>query len=58
MRGQTNFLRMLFKFKQVYNPKRQFGDHQRPVRYRMRAAAEYARKMKPVDLLIHGHAMT
>jgi hypothetical protein len=33
--GQTNFLRMLWKFNKVYNPKRQFADHQRPVRYEM-----------------------
>jgi hopanoid C-3 methylase HpnR len=33
--GQTNFVRMLWKFNQVYNPKRQLADHQRPVRYEM-----------------------
>ncbi len=34
--GQTNFLRMLWKFNQVYNPERQLADHQRPVTYEMR----------------------
>ncbi len=33
--GQTNFVRMLWKFNQVYNLKRQLADHQRPVRYEM-----------------------
>ena len=56
MHGQTNFLRMLFKFKQVYNPKRQFADHEKPVRYAMKRPEDYKKKMKPVDLLIHGHA--
>lgn len=34
--GQTNFLRMLWKFNSVYNPKRQLADHNRPVKYEMR----------------------
>jgi hopanoid C-3 methylase len=32
-RGQTNFLRMLWKFNQVYNVDRLCGDHEREVRY-------------------------
>ncbi|NBM17294.1 hopanoid C-3 methylase HpnR [Streptomyces sp. GC420] len=35
MHGQTNFARMLWKFNRVYNPGRQFADHQRPVRYEL-----------------------
>ena len=35
-RGQTNFVRMLWKFNSVYNPRRQLADHARPVRYEMR----------------------
>jgi hopanoid C-3 methylase HpnR len=35
-RGQTNFLRMLWKFRDVYNVERLVGDHERPVRYAMR----------------------
>ncbi|MFL5299205.1 MAG: hopanoid C-3 methylase HpnR [Anaeromyxobacteraceae bacterium] len=31
--GQTNFVRMLWKFGSVYNPERQLGDHARPCRY-------------------------
>jgi hopanoid C-3 methylase HpnR len=33
LRGQTNFVRMLFKFSEVYAPERQLGDHQRPLVY-------------------------
>jgi hopanoid C-3 methylase HpnR len=35
LRGQTNFLRMLWRFSQVYNGARQYGDHQREVRYEL-----------------------
>ena len=35
MRGQTNFVKMLWKFNSVYNPKLQIADHQRPVSYHM-----------------------
>ncbi len=34
-RGQTNFVRMLWKFNGVFNPKRQLADHARPVAYQM-----------------------
>jgi len=39
LRGQTNFVRMLWKFNSVYNPARQLADHRRPVRYQMRLPA-------------------
>lgn len=32
-RGQTNFWKMLWKFRQVYSAERLLGDHARPVRY-------------------------
>jgi hopanoid C-3 methylase HpnR len=35
LRGQTNFVKMLWKFNSVYNPALQLADHQRPVRYEM-----------------------
>jgi hopanoid C-3 methylase HpnR len=35
MRGQTNFIKMLWKFNSVYNPKLQIADHQRSVKYEM-----------------------
>jgi len=36
MQGQTNFVKMLWKFNSVYNPKRQLADHARPVKYEMK----------------------
>ena len=39
LRGQTNFVRMLWKFNRVYNPARQIGDHHRPVQYAMHIPA-------------------
>ncbi len=35
LRGQTNFVKMLWKFNSVYNPKLQISDHQRPVPYEL-----------------------
>ena len=43
LHGQTNFVRMLWKFKSVYNHERQLADHRRPSRYDMRLP-DYARK--------------
>jgi hopanoid C-3 methylase HpnR len=36
LRGQTNFVKMLWKFNSVYNHNRQLADHQREVKYQMR----------------------
>jgi magnesium-protoporphyrin IX monomethyl ester (oxidative) cyclase len=35
-RGQTNFIRAIWKFNKVYNADRQFAEHQRPVKYEIR----------------------
>ncbi|HET9147127.1 MAG TPA: hopanoid C-3 methylase HpnR, partial [Acetobacteraceae bacterium] len=35
LRGQTNFIRMLWKFNSVFNPALQLADHARPVRYEL-----------------------
>ena len=35
-RGQTNFVKMLWRFNSVFNPEKQLADHRRPVRYQMR----------------------
>ena len=35
LRGQTNFVKMLWKFNSVYNPKLQLADHTLPVTYQM-----------------------
>jgi hopanoid C-3 methylase len=34
-RGQTNFVRMIWKFNSVYNARRQYSDHFREVRYEL-----------------------
>ena len=36
MRGQTNFVRKLWKFDKVYDPKLQLADHKMPVKYEMK----------------------
>jgi hopanoid C-3 methylase HpnR len=38
--GQTNFVRMLFKFDKVYNADRQYAEHQRDVKYQLPPPAE------------------
>lgn len=35
-KGQTNFVKMLWKFHQVYNSQRQLSDHRREVKYEIR----------------------
>ncbi len=35
MRGQTNFIKMLWRFNSVYDPKRQLADHARVAKYEM-----------------------
>ena len=54
LHGQTNFLRMLWKFPRVYNPARQYADHQREVCYELPVPDH--RSMAPKDrqeLYIH-----
>jgi hopanoid C-3 methylase HpnR len=54
MRGQTNFVRMLWKFNSVYNPKRQYADHFRDVKYMMRAPRMVGEiKPRKADLYVH-----
>jgi magnesium-protoporphyrin IX monomethyl ester (oxidative) cyclase len=58
IRGQTNFLQMLFKFSKAYNVDRFYADHFKEVQYEMRRPKDYARKMKPQDLLVHLNVAT
>lgn len=54
MKGQTNFVRMLWKFNSIYNPERQWAEHQRPVKYLMRPPAKQVDSKPPAaDLYIH-----
>ena len=57
LRGQTNFVRMLWRFSQVYNGDRQLADHRRPVHYELPRPDLHA--LGPGDrrdLYIHGMA--
>ncbi|HTY76247.1 MAG TPA: hopanoid C-3 methylase HpnR [Candidatus Bathyarchaeia archaeon] len=53
MRGQTNYVNMLWKFSQVVNENRQYADHQRPVKYEMRPPKPAVKKPNPAELFIH-----
>src|SRR5213594_3041485 len=53
LRGQTNFLKMLWKFGSVYNRDRQYSDHLRPVRYQMRPPEPVAARPDARDLFVH-----
>ncbi len=53
LKGQTNFVRMLWKFNSVYNPELQLADHRRPVKYEMRLPTPAPDgKVKQKDLFI------
>jgi magnesium-protoporphyrin IX monomethyl ester (oxidative) cyclase len=54
LRGQTNFVKSVWKFSRVYNADRQFGDHARPVTYAMRPPVLLGgSRPRPADLYIH-----
>jgi magnesium-protoporphyrin IX monomethyl ester (oxidative) cyclase len=53
VRGQTNFLRMLFKFAKVYNADRFYRDHAKPVDYHMRRPTDYKGEQGEKELLVH-----
>ena len=43
LHGQTNFAKMIWKFNQVYNPDRQYAEHQREPRYLLAAPGRTGR---------------
>jgi hopanoid C-3 methylase HpnR len=54
LQGQTNFLRMLWKFHQVYNPQRQYADHFREVPYTLTPPHSHGiAKPTPAALYVH-----
>lgn len=54
MHGQTNYLRMLWNFNSVYDPRLQLADHAREVRYRMTPPpSERVATVEPRSLYIH-----
>jgi hopanoid C-3 methylase HpnR len=52
-RGQTNFVRMLWKFSRIYNPERQIRDHQLPVRYGIDMQQRSIRPAQREGLYVH-----
>jgi magnesium-protoporphyrin IX monomethyl ester (oxidative) cyclase len=57
VRGQTNFLSMLWRFNSVYNAERQYGDHFRNVRYELALPpVSDAPPAKGAELYVHRRA--
>jgi hopanoid C-3 methylase len=55
LHGQTNFIRMLWNFKNVYDPERLYSDHFRDVKYTMEPRPEH--KPKVTELYVHPPAI-
>jgi hopanoid C-3 methylase HpnR len=54
LQGQTNFVKMLWKFESVYDPRLQLADHQQPVSYEMRLPESRGMaKVDPRSLYVH-----
>jgi len=52
-KGQTNFVKMLFRFNRVYDPKLQLADHAAPVRYEMTLPPAACDRVDPNALYVH-----
>jgi hopanoid C-3 methylase HpnR len=52
-RGQTNTVKMLWKFNSIYNPRLQLLDHQQPVRYEMSPPPEHRTLIDPRAVYVH-----
>jgi hopanoid C-3 methylase HpnR len=52
-RGQTNFVRSLFSFNSVYDPKKLLADHDRAVAYEVPAPPPVRAKVKAAELYVH-----
>lgn len=54
LHGQTNFIKMLWKFNRVYNPKLQLADHRQPVKYEISLPPEHVEKIADrTSLYVH-----
>jgi len=53
LRGQTNFLRMIWKFNSVYRPDLQLADHRQPVKYEISLPPPSTATVEPGALYIH-----
>jgi hopanoid C-3 methylase len=52
LHGQTNFVKMLWKFNSVYDPRLQLADHQRAVKYEMTLPPSAREKVEPKELYV------
>lgn len=53
LHGQTNFLRMIWKFNSVFNPALQLADHARPVQYELPLRPEFNPAADKRTLYVH-----
>jgi hopanoid C-3 methylase HpnR len=53
IRGQTNFIKMLWKFNSVYNPDLQIADHQQPVQYEISLPSAPSDRVDRQSMYIH-----
>ena len=53
LRGQTNFLRMIWKFNSVYRPDLQLADHQQPIKYEINLPPPSTGTVERDELYIH-----
>jgi hopanoid C-3 methylase HpnR len=53
LRGQTNFVKMIWKFQKVYNAQRQLEDHWAPVHYELPEPAPAREAVERKDLYVH-----
>ena len=59
LRGQTNFIKMIWNFNKVYNPERQYADHHQEVQYAMTPpVSRKVPKPEREGLYIHPSAIT
>jgi hypothetical protein len=56
LRGQTNFIQMLWKFNRVYHSERQYADHFQPVQYALQPPAAGSSKPPLSQLYVHASA--
>ena len=53
LRGQTNFLRMIWKFNSVYRPDLQLADHRQPIKYEINLPPPSTATVNRDELYIH-----
>jgi magnesium-protoporphyrin IX monomethyl ester (oxidative) cyclase len=56
MRGQTNFVRMLWKFNKIYHPERQYADHFQPLVHSIEPPRPESDKPPTAQLYVHAPA--